>query len=91
MNSGGDVLKRFISLIALLLSISFFLYHGTSFSNAEIRNDATLTIVPEEHALIAITYGKGGNFFVTNNTAKTIDVANVEVVNEPGHTSYFRS
>ena len=84
MNSGGDVLKRLISLSALLLSISLFLSHGTSFSNAEIKNDATLSIVPEEHALIAITYGKSGNFSVKNNTAKTIDVANVEVVNEPG-------
>ncbi|WP_210471553.1 hypothetical protein [Sporosarcina sp. 6E9] len=75
-------MKRFISLTALLLFISLFLYHGTSFSNAEIKNDAILSIVSEENALIAITYGEGGNFFVTNNTAKAIDVRNIEVVNE---------
>lgn len=82
MNSGGDVLKRFFSLAALLLSITLFLLHGTSFSNAEIKNEATLTIVSEENALIAIAYGEDNNFTVTNNTAKAIDISNVEIVNE---------
>ncbi|QUW23534.1 hypothetical protein JSQ81_08550 [Sporosarcina sp. Marseille-Q4063] len=77
-------MKRFISLTALLLSISLFLYHGTSFSSAEIKNGAILSIVPEENALIAVTYGEGGNFSVINNTAKAIVVVNVEVVNEHG-------
>ena len=70
MNSGGDVLKRFFSLAALLLSIITITFTGTSFSTAEIKNEATLTIVPEENALIAIAYGEDSNFTVTNNTAK---------------------
>lgn len=78
-------MRRFISLTALLLSISLFLSHGTSYSNAKVRGDATLSIVPEERALIAITYGEDNNLSVTNNTAKTIKVSNVEMVNEDDH------
>lgn len=87
MNSGGEILKRFISLTALLLSISLFLLHGTSFSNAEIKNDAILTIVPEEDALIAIKYGEENNFSIINNTAKAIEISIVEIVNEFDHAS----
>ena len=70
MKSGGNVLKRFFSLTALLLSMSFLLFQSNSFTTAEIKNEATLSIVPEEDALIAINYEEGRMFTVTNNTEK---------------------
>ena len=75
MRSGGNILRLIFYLTALFISVSFFLLQSNSFTTAEIRNEATLSIVSEENALIAITYEEGGMFTVTNNTEKsTIEI-----------------
>lgn len=72
MDSGGNILRLTIFLSALFLSIIYFLFQSNSFSTAEIRSEIAISIVPENIALIAITYGEGKQFTITNNTGKTI-------------------
>ncbi|QBP41864.1 DUF5305 family protein [Paenisporosarcina antarctica] len=78
-------MKLFFSLSVLLISISFLLFHSTSFTNAKIKNTATLSIVSEESALMSISYGVGKNFSVINNTAMTIKVDRVKLKNKSEH------
>lgn len=88
MKSGGNVLKRFISLTALLLSLSLVLFQSNSFTTAALKNDATLSIVPEENALIAINYGEGRMFAVTNNTANAITIESHGPIHIEGTDSF---
>jgi len=80
MKLGGVVLKKFFSLAALLLSISFLLLGSTSFTTAEIGSDATLSIVSEDSALIAITNWEGRTFAITNNTEETIEIEEIKII-----------
>ncbi len=79
MNSGGDILKLFFSLLAILLTSSLLLLFSNSFTNAEIKNDATLSIVPEDSALIAIIDWEGRTFSIKNNTEETVEIAGIEL------------
>ena len=67
-------MKRFFSLSALFIIHVIFTFQSNSFTTAEIKNEATLSIVSEEDALIAIDYGEGRMFTVTNNTEKAIEI-----------------
>ncbi|WP_438315322.1 hypothetical protein [Sporosarcina sp. FA9] len=78
-------MKRFFSLSALLLAITFLLFNSNSFTTAEIKNEATLSVVSEENALIAIEYEEGGIFTVTNNTEKTIEIESVQLTSGSGN------
>jgi hypothetical protein len=72
--------KLALTLTVVSLSFSFLLFHTNSFTVAEIKNETKLSVVSEEEALIAITYTQGKQFTVTNNTDKTIELTNVELV-----------
>jgi hypothetical protein len=82
MNSGGNVLKLFFTLTALFLLISMLLFQTDSFTQAEITSEAILSIVSEDNALIAIIYGKGKMFAVTNNAGKTVEIESVELIGD---------
>lgn len=82
MNSGGSKLRLTISLTTLFLSISFLLFQSNSFTTAEIRSDIALSIVPENIALLAIAYGEGKQFTITNNTGQTIVLNSVGLIVE---------
>ncbi|MEK5067053.1 hypothetical protein [Sporosarcina sp. FSL K6-1508] len=73
-------MKKFFSLAALLVSMSFLLLRSTSFTTAEIGSDATLSIVPEDSALIAITNWEGRKFAITNNTEETIEIQGIDIL-----------
>ncbi|MEK4484678.1 hypothetical protein MHH81_03675 [Psychrobacillus sp. FSL H8-0484] len=75
-------MKLLLFLTASLLLISSLLLQSNSFSKAEISNNVLLSIVEEESALIAITYGEEKTFEVTNNTDKTIEIERVELLDE---------
>ena len=83
MNFGGDGMRLTFSLTALFLSLSFLIFHGNSFSTAEITSEAKLSIVTDNDALIAISYGPGKQFQVTNNTGKTIVIDSIEISDAP--------
>ena len=83
MNFGGNVLRLTFSLTALFISLSFLIFHGNSFTTAEITSEAKLSIVPDDDALIAISYGPGKHFQVTNNTGKTIVIDSIEISDAP--------
>ncbi|WP_164667895.1 hypothetical protein [Virgibacillus doumboii] len=74
-------MKVILSLAAVFASLSFLLLHTSSFTTAKVKNEANLSIVSEESALIAINYTKGKRFTVTNNTVKTIHIDRVSVLN----------
>lgn len=82
MNLGGKKLKKVLVLTALFISTSFFLLQSNSFSNATIRNEAKLSIVPEKSALIAIIYGEGKSFVIKNNTESTIEIKRIDLLGE---------
>jgi len=79
MNSGGDVLKLFFSLSAILLTSSLLLLFSNSFTNAEINNDTTLSVVSEDSALIAVVDWDGRTFSIKNNTEETIEITSIEL------------
>jgi len=83
MNFGGDGMRLTFSLTALFLSLSFLIFHGNSFSTAEITSEAKLSIVTDNDALIAISYGPGKQFQVINNTGKTIVIDSIEISDAP--------
>jgi len=70
-------LKLFFSLTVLFLSITLLLFQTNSFTKAEITSEARLSVVSEENSLIAITYGVGKQFTVTNNTGNTIEIVEI--------------
>lgn len=79
-------LKLIYSLTALYLTISLLLSHTNSYSTAQIRNEAALSIASEDRALIAITYRAGNKrFAVTNNTGKTVEIEKVEILSDTDH------
>ena len=70
-------MKLFFSLTVLFLAISLLLFQTNSFTKAEITNEARLSVVSEENSLIAITYGVGKQFTVSNNTGNTIEIVEI--------------
>ena len=70
-------MKLFFSLTVLFLSITLLLFQTNSFTKAEITSEARLSVVSEENSLIAITYGVGKQFTVTNNTGNTIEIVEI--------------
>lgn len=80
---GGILLKLIFSLTVLLISTSLLLLHTNSFTTAKVKNTAELSIAPEDHALIAISYGVGKKFFITNNTGRIIEIEKVGLVSRP--------
>jgi hypothetical protein len=75
-------MRLVFTLSILFLSLSLLLLQSNSFTSAEVKNEAILSIVSEENALIAITYEKGEMLIVTNNTGKTIEIEKVELMGE---------
>ncbi|WP_066315635.1 hypothetical protein [Bacillus sp. FJAT-29814] len=78
-------MKLIFSLLVISLSISLLLIQSHSFTTAEISSEAILTVVPEENALIAITYGKNKRLVVTNNTGNTIEIESIEWLGSPNY------
>ncbi|WP_342433242.1 hypothetical protein [Neobacillus sp. FSL H8-0543] len=74
-------MKLILSLFVIISSISLLLIHTNSFSTAEIRNEAELSIVSEEKALIAISYQKSNMITLTNNTGNTLEIESIEILN----------
>lgn len=70
-------MKLLFSLTILFLSISLLLFQTNSFTKAEITSEARLSVVSEENSLIAISYGVGQQFTVTNNTRHTIEIVEI--------------
>ncbi|MDX1699376.1 MAG: hypothetical protein R3250_02100 [Melioribacteraceae bacterium] len=70
-------MKLFFSLTVLFLSISLLLFQTNSFTKAEITSEARLSVVSEENSLIAVTYGVGKQFTITNNTRHTVEIEEV--------------
>jgi hypothetical protein len=81
----GKNLKLIYSLFVIFVSISFLFIQTNSFTKAEISNDAVLSIADEEHALIAITYGKGKKFEVKNNSENTIEIVSISLLDSLAH------
>ncbi|MCL6572507.1 MAG: hypothetical protein K6T88_12625 [Bacillus sp. (in: Bacteria)] len=78
-------MKFSFSLFILFISLSLLLLPSNSFTTATIRNETTLSIVAEDHALIAITYLNNNMLTLTNNTGNTIGIDRIEVINKTGH------
>lgn len=74
---GGNLLRLFLTLTALFLSITILLFQTNSFTKTEITSDARLSVVSGEDSLISITYGVGKQFTVTNNTGNTIEIVEI--------------
>lgn len=72
-------MKSIFVLSALFISISLLILQSNSFTTAEIRSEATINLVSEENALIAINYGENKMFTVTNNTDKTIEIESIDI------------
>lgn len=65
-------------LSALFISISLLVIQSDSYSTAEIRSDATIRVVPEGEALIAINYDQENRkIMLTNNTDKTVYIESI--------------
>lgn len=73
-------MKWIISLLLIFSSIPLLLIQSNSFTTAVIKNEAELSIVAEENALIGISYGKNNWLAVTNNSANPIEIESIELL-----------
>lgn len=78
-------MKVVFLLVTLLLSLSLLSVRSHSYSIAEIKNEASVSIVAEDRGLISVTYGNGKKFTITNNIGKTIEIEGVELIESPAH------
>ncbi|MFF2753475.1 hypothetical protein ACFVR1_06905 [Psychrobacillus sp. NPDC058041] len=68
-------MKSILLLSAFLISFSLLFIQSDSYSTAEIRSDATIRVVPEGEALIAVNYDEENRKIkLTNNMEKTIEI-----------------
>lgn len=70
-------MKLFYSLPILFISISLLIFQTNSFTTTEIGSEAILSVVSEENSVIAINYGVGKHFTVTNNTTNTLEIVEI--------------
>ncbi|QFF97999.1 hypothetical protein PB01_03735 [Psychrobacillus glaciei] len=76
-------MRSIFLLSALFISFSFLVIQSDSYSIAGISSDATISLVPEGEALIAINYDvENRKIMLTNNTEKT---GYIESINPDGY------
>lgn len=73
-------MKRLLTAAILFLSLSLLFLQSTSFTTATITNDALFSNVPEDQALLAITYNEHPQFWITNNTESIIYIEQLEII-----------
>ena len=73
-------MKRLLFLAALFFSISLFFFQSSSYTIAGLENDGYISLVPEDSALIAVSYEEIPKFWITNNTDKTIYIERLEIL-----------
>ncbi len=69
--------------------MTFLLFQSTSYSTAELKNEATLSAVSEEHALIAVQYGEGRLFSIINNMENAIRISSNGAINFIANDSFY--
>ncbi|WP_391207622.1 hypothetical protein [Psychrobacillus sp. L4] len=76
-------MRSILLLSGLFISISLLVIQSDSYSTAGITSDATISLVPEGEALIAINYDvENRKIMLTNNMEKTVYI---ESINPSGY------
>lgn len=73
---------RKITLILPALFCGSIIFQSYSFTSASISQEASVNLVAEENALIAITYGENKSFVITNNMDKSIRIKSIKIQKE---------